>query len=76
MTCLLTMCIGKWFTQQLKFFDDDEPDTSSLYNDIKENIAFKMKVIKKDRKLKAEIKKNDAKRQQRRRKLIKKNLHK
>ena len=70
MSFLLTMCLGKLCVPKLTLFDDeDDSATPSLYENIKNDIAFKMKVVNKERTLKAEMAERERARQKRRDKL-------
>ena len=71
MSCLLTMCLGKLFMPKFNFLEDEEDDTAtpSLYENVKNDIAFKVKVAKKERELKAEMAERNRARQKRRDKL-------
>ena len=51
--------------------NDENEDTPSLYDDIRDTAAFKLKVAKKSRNLKAEMKTQELERQTRREKITK-----
>lgn len=71
MSCLLSMCIGKWCIPKIPFFEDDEEETPSLYEDVKQTASFKLRMVKKERMLKAEMKQREILRQKQRDKLNK-----
>ena len=70
MSFLLTMCLGKLCVPKLSLFDDeDDAATPSLYENVKNDIAFKMKVAKKEHELKVEMAERERARQKQRDKL-------
>ena len=73
MSCLLTMCLGKLFMPKTQVFENNEEneDTPSLYDDIRDTVVFKLKVAKQSRNLKAEMKTRELERQKRREKINK-----
>ena len=71
MSCLLSMFIGKWCIPKIPFFEDESDETPSLYEDVKQTVSFKLKMLKKERALKAEMKQREISRQKKRDKLNK-----
>lgn len=71
MSCLLSMCIGKWCIPKIPFVEDETEETPSLYEDVMQTTSFKLKMLKKERKLKAEMKQREILRQKQRDKLNK-----
>lgn len=63
--------MGKLCLPKFSLFDENENDTDnkectpSLYNELKDTVEFKLKCMKRDRELKAEMKERQQKRQQR-----------
>jgi hypothetical protein len=68
MSCLLTMCLGKFCVPKFSLLESDEPDDSpSIFANIKDDLAFKVKIAKKSYNLKGEL----AEREKARKKRIK-----
>lgn len=73
MSCLLGACLGK-LMPKMSLFDSDDEEQPSLYENIKDSVKFKIKVMKKSRDLNAEMAKRDKERKLKLQKLNTRNL--